>query len=46
MKKEERGKKMKEGRESPVELEEPSGETVGASLIGRPVRAWMTTKQD
>lgn len=25
-------------------LEEPSGLTVGPSLIGRPVRAWMTTK--
>ncbi len=39
-------KKMKERRERPVGLEEPSGLTVGPSLIGRPVRAWMTTKQD
>lgn len=45
MKKEER-KKMKEGSERPVGLEKPSGLTVGPSLIGRPVRAWMTTKQD
>ena len=37
---------MKEGGERPVGSEEPSGLTVGPSLIGRPVRAWMTTKQD
>lgn len=39
-------KKMKGGRERLVGLEEPSGLTVGPSLIGRPERAWMTTKQD
>lgn len=35
-----------EGREKPVDLEGPSGLTMGPSLIGRPVRAWMTTKWD
>lgn len=38
--------KMKEGRQRPVGLDEPSGLTVGPYLIGRPVSAWMTTKQN
>lgn len=38
--------KMKEGRPRPLGLDEPSGLTVGPHLIGRPVSAWMTTKQD
>lgn len=37
--------KMKGGRQRPVGLDEPSGLTVGPNLIGRPVSAWMTTKQ-
>lgn len=45
MKKEEREKDEGRKREA-AGLDEPSGLTVGPYLIGRPVRAWMTTKQD
>lgn len=34
------------GRDRTVDSEEPSGLTVGPTLIGRAVHAWMTTKWD
>lgn len=44
--KKEEGKKRGRKEDGPVGLDEPSGLTVGPYLIGRPVSAWMTTKQD
>lgn len=46
MAREEEQERNGEGRWRPLGLEEPSGLSVSLYLIGRPVSAWTTTKQD